>query len=402
MNLEDKMKELSIKNSAIEPSVTLAITAKAKALKAQGVDVVSFGAGEPDFNTPENIRNAAINRINKGGIGYTPASGLLELKEAICRKLERENNLTYKASQIVVSNGAKQSLNNTLLALCNPGDEVIIPGPYWVSYYELVKLADGVPVIIMTEAKDQFKVSVEALEAAITDKTKAIILNSPNNPTGTVYTKEELEKIANFVIEKDLYILSDEIYEKLIYGVDHISIATFGEAIKDRTIVINGLSKAYAMTGWRIGYTASNQEIANIMGNIQSHATSNPNTIAQYAGIEALDGNQDTIEIMRQAFEERRVYMTDTINGIQGLSCVVPSGAFYVMMDVSSYYGKAYQGETIVDSLTFAQVLLTEANVAVIPGSAFGSDAYVRLSYATSMDLIKEGLKRIETFVSKL
>ena len=396
------MKKLSVKNSGIAPSVTLAITAKAKQLKAQGVDVVSFGAGEPDFNTPENIRNAAIHRINIGGIGYTPASGLLELKEAICRKLERENGLKYKPENIVVSSGAKQSLNNVLMAICNPGDEVIIPGPYWVSYYELVKLADGEPVIVMADAEANFKVTVAQLEAACSEKTKAIILNSPNNPTGSVYEVEELKAIAQFAIEKDLYVISDEIYEKLIYGVEHTSIASFSEEIKSRTIVVNGLSKAYAMTGWRIGYTASTIEIAKIMGNIQSHATSNPNTIAQYAGIEALDGDQSTIEVMRNAFDERRKFMVNTIENIPNVTCVTPLGAFYVMMDVSKYYGKVAQGKNIENSLTFAEVLLEAANVAVIPGSAFGADQYVRLSYATSLDVIEEGLKRIAAFLMTL
>lgn len=396
------MKPLSAKNSGIAASITLAITAKAKALKAEGVNVISFGAGEPDFNTPENIRTAAINRINEGGNGYTAASGLLELKEAICRKLEKDNELLYKPSQIVVSNGAKHSLNNVLMALLNPGDEVIIPGPYWVSYYELVKLADGEPVVVMTTADQSFKVTVAQLESAVTERTKAVILNSPNNPTGSVYTEEELKEIADFIIEKDLYIISDEIYEKLLYAGKHVSIASFSEAIKERTIVVNGLSKAYAMTGWRIGYTASNEAIAKIMSNVQSHATSNPNTVAQYAGIEALDGNQDTIETMRQAFDERRKYMVEKIDEISGISCVTPDGAFYVMVDISAYYGKSVDGKTITDSLSFAEALLDTDQVAVIPGIAFGADDYIRLSYATSLEIIKEGLDRLEVFLSKL
>lgn len=396
------MKALSEKNAGIAASLTLAISAKAKQLQTQGVDVVSFGAGEPDFNTPENIRNAAIERINKGGNGYTPASGLLELKEAICRKLLRDNALEYTAKQIVVSNGAKHSLNNVLMAICNPGDEVLIPGPYWVSYYELVKLADGEPVIVETSAANNFTVTIEALRAALTPKTKAIMINSPNNPTGAVYSEALLRQIGDFAVENDLYIISDEIYEKLIYDEKHVSVASFSEAIKERTIVVNGLSKAYAMTGWRIGYTASNEAIAKIMSNIQSHATSNPNTIAQYAGIEALDGNQDTIETMRLAFDERRQYMMKTIAAMKGVTCVNPKGAFYVMMDVSSFYGKEVNGIRIENSMSFADALLETDRVAVIPGIAFGADQYVRLSYATSMANIVEGLKRIETFIGKI
>lgn len=396
------MKALSEKNAGIAASLTLAISAKAKQLQTQGVDVVSFGAGEPDFNTPENIRNAAIERINKGGNGYTPASGLIELKEAICRKLLRDNALEYTAKHIVVSNGAKHSLNNVLMAICNPGDEVLIPGPYWVSYYELVKLADGEPVIVETSAANNFTVTIEALRAALTPKTKAIMINSPNNPTGAVYSEALLRQIGDFAVENDLYIISDEIYEKLIYDEKHVSVASFSEAIKERTIVVNGLSKAYAMTGWRIGYTASNEAIAKIMSNIQSHATSNPNTIAQYAGIEALDGNQDTIETMRLAFDERRQYMVKTIAAMKGITCVNPKGAFYVMMDVSSFYGKEVNGIRIENSMSFADALLETDRVAVIPGIAFGADQYVRLSYATSMTNIVEGLKRIETFIGKI
>ena len=301
-----------------------------------------------------------------------------------------------------MSNGAKHSLNNVLLALCNPGDEVIIPGPYWVSYYELVKLADATPVVVMTDASADFKVTVSDLEAALNERTKAIILNSPNNPTGTVYTAEELKELADFIVAKDLYVISDEIYEKLLYEGEHVSIASFSEAIKERTIVVNGLSKAYAMTGWRIGYTASTTAIAKIMSNVQSHATSNPNTIAQYAGIEALQGSQETIETMRLAFDERRNYMVDKIDSLPNVSCVTPKGAFYVMLDVSAYYGKEIDGIRITDSLSFAEALLEVEKVAVIPGIAFGADQYVRLSYATSLALIQGGLDRIETFLSKL
>lgn len=392
--------ELSNKGKDISSSVTLAITAKAKTLKDQGVDVVSFGAGEPDFNTPGNIQEAGIQAIKKGLTRYTPASGILELKEAICRKLSKDNHLENKPSQIVISNGAKQSLYNTLMAICNPGDEVIVPIPYWVSYPELVKLSDGVPVYIETREEDNFKYTKAALEKAITSKTKAIILNSPNNPTGVVYTKNELEMIAELAVKHDIIVISDEIYEKLVYDdTKHISIASLNEEIKKRTVVINGVSKAYAMTGWRIGYTASVEEIAKIMSNIQSHATSNPNSIAQYASVEALNGPQEAIELMRKEFEKRRNYMVEKINSIPNISCSKPDGAFYVMVNISRLIGKTIRGFEIKNSLDLCAALLETVKVAAIPGEGFGSDSYIRLSYATSMDNIIEGLRRIEEFV---
>lgn len=389
-------KGLSFKSQKISDSVTLAITAKAKKMKAEGIDVVSFGAGEPDFNTPKHIRDAAVAALEKGFTGYTASSGLPELRQAICDKLKADNQLDYKPEHIVVSNGAKHTLYNVLQAICNLGDEVIIPVPYWVSYPELVKLADAVPVFLDTPEENGFKYDPNSLEKAITNKTKALIINSPNNPTGTVYTAEELNAIAEIAVKHDIYVISDEIYEKLLYEGKHVSIASFGEAIKNLTIVVNGLSKAYAMTGWRIGYSASNKEIADVIGSIQSHATSNPNTIAQYASIEALKGNQTPIEEMVKAFHERRDYMVEKINEIEGLSCRKPEGAFYVMMNISRILGKTIQGVTINSSLDFAGYLLDHAKVAVIPGSGFGTDQYVRLSYATSLEIIKEGLTRIE------
>ncbi len=395
------MKPLSQKNLGIEESMTLAITAKAKQLKESGVNIVSFGAGEPDFNTPKYIRDCAIARIEKGGNGYTEASGLLDLKKAVCTKLLSDNQLTYKPNQIVISSGAKHSLFNALQAICNPGDEVIIPSPYWVSYYELTKMADAVPVLVEASAANLFKVTREQLESAVTANTKAILINSPNNPTGAVYTREELQAIGDFATKHDLYIISDEIYEKLIYGEKHISIASLSDDLYARTIVVNGLSKAYAMTGWRIGYTASSVEIANIMSNVQSHATSNPNTIAQYAGIEALMGDQSAIEEMRVAFEERKAYMVKTIRQIPNVTCVEPKGAFYVMVDISYYKGKSIDGINVENSLDFAAVLIEKANIAVIPGIAFGVDDYIRLSYATSMANIEEGLKRLNDFCHK-
>lgn len=395
------MKALSKKNLGIEESMTLAITAKAKQLKESGVNIVSFGAGEPDFNTPKNIRDYAIARIEKGGNGYTAASGLLELKQAICAKLLKDNHLTYAPNQIVVSSGAKHSLFNALQTICNPGDEIIIPSPYWVSYYELTKMADAEPVLVEGLASNSFKVIVAQLEAAVTDKTKGLLINSPNNPTGAVYTEEELRAIGAFATKHDLYIISDEIYEKLIYGEKHVSIASLSQDLYERTIVVNGLSKAYAMTGWRIGYTACSTAITKVMSNIQSHATSNPNTIAQYAGIEALSGDQSTIEEMRKAFEERKDYMVKTIGEIPNVSCVAPKGAFYVMVNISYFKGKTVEGVLVKDSLDLAAVLIDQANIAVIPGIAFGVDDYIRLSYATSMENIVEGLKRLNDFCIK-
>jgi aspartate aminotransferase len=393
---------LSKKALSISPSSTLAIDAKFKSMKAKGIDVVGFGAGEPDFDTPAHIKEAAIKAINEGFTKYTPASGMPQLREAVCRKFKRDNGLDYSPEQIVVSNGAKHSLVNAFMAICDPGDEVIIPAPFWVSYPEMVKMADGVPVFLNTSEENNFKFTIEDLKKAITAKTRALVLNSPSNPTGMVYSREELKEIAEVAVQNNIYIISDEIYEKLIYdGMEHTSIATFGDEIKDLTIIINGVSKTYAMTGWRIGYTASNAKIAKVMGSIQSHATSNPNSIAQVAAIAALDGPQDDIEVMRKAFIERRDYMVDRINSIEGLSCSKPQGAFYVMMNIKSLLGKEFYGRVITNSDEFADVLLEKANVALVPGSGFGAEEYVRWSYATSMQNIVEGLNRIEKFIKK-
>ncbi|MCM1991652.1 pyridoxal phosphate-dependent aminotransferase [Oceanirhabdus seepicola] len=392
-------KNLSVKNEGIAPSMTLAITAKAKKMIADGENVISFGVGEPDFKTPENIRKAAIEAIESGRTGYTAAAGLPKLKEAICEKLKKDNDLDYTPENIVVSNGAKHSLCNTFQAICNPGDEVIVAVPYWVSYPELVKLADANPVFVETLEENDFKYTKESLLEAINDKTKAILLNSPNNPTGTVYTEEELREIAEIAVENNIYIIADEIYEKLIYDGKHVSIASFGEKIKDLTIVINGMSKGYAMTGWRIGYVAAHKKIAKIMTNIQSHATSNPNTIAQYASIEGLTGSQESINEMVKAFAERRNYMVEKINSINNLSCRKPKGAFYVMINISELFGKEFNGVKILNSMELAEYLLNTVKVAAIPGAAFGSDNYIRLSYATSLENIKEGLNRIEKAV---
>ncbi|WP_091728303.1 pyridoxal phosphate-dependent aminotransferase [Proteiniborus ethanoligenes] len=388
---------LSKKALMIYPSVTLEITAKAKEMKEMGINVIGFGAGEPDFNTPENIQNAGIEAIQSGNTKYTATSGIPELKKAICQKLKSENNLDYKTNNIIISNGAKQSIFNALFAILNPGDEVIMPIPYWVSYPEFIRLCDGIPIPIETKEENGFKISVRDLDYVLTPKTKALILNSPSNPTGTVYNEDELKEIANWAVKNNIFVISDEIYEKLVYdGHKHISIASFSEEIKKLTIVINGMSKAYAMTGWRIGYAACDEEIVKVMTNIQSHTTSNPCSISQYASVEGLIGDQFIIEEMKKHFIARRDYMVEKINSINGLSCKKPVGAFYVMANISKLKGLNIKGRTINTSLDFANLLLEEGKVAVIPGSAFGADDFVRLSYATSMKNIEEGLKRIE------
>ncbi|WP_035290576.1 pyridoxal phosphate-dependent aminotransferase [Clostridium sp. KNHs214] len=394
---------LSRKAEEIAPSLTLEITAKAKKMKADGIDVVGFGAGEPDFNTPVNIQEAAIKAIKEGKTKYTATPGIAELKDAIVNKFKNDNDLSYDASQIIVSTGAKQCLANVFGAILNPGDEVLIPVPYWVSYPELVKLADGKPVFVNTKEENSFKYTIENLEKSVTDKTKALILNSPNNPTGTVYNKAELQTIADFAKKHDLIIVSDEIYEKLIYSNDkHVSIASLSEDAYKRTIVINGVSKAYAMTGWRIGYAAGDKKIIKLMTNIQSHMTSNPNSIAQYASVEALVGEQKDVEAMIVEFKKRRDFMVERVNKINGLSCIKPEGAFYVMVNISKILGKEVDGKVIKSSLEFASLLLEKEKVAAVPGVAFGVDEFVRLSYATSMENIIKGLDRIDNFVKNI
>ena len=395
--------ELSRKSQAIEPSLTLAITAKAKEMKEKGIDVISFSAGEPDFNTPKNIINAAIKAMEDGNTKYTSVNGILQLREAICKKFKDDNGLEYNPSQIVVSTGAKQSLANTFLAILNPGDEVIVSTPYWVSYPELIKLADGKPVFVEGDEKSNYKFTKENLEKAVTAKTKAIVLNTPNNPTGTIYNKEELEVIADFAKKYDIIIISDEMYEKLIYdNENHISIASLSKDAYERTIVINGLSKSYAMTGWRIGYCAASEKIAKLMMSIQSHVTSNVCSITQYAALEALNGPQDEITKMINEFEKRRNYMINRIESIDNLSIVKPKGAFYIMINIENCLGKEINGKILNDSMEFCASLLENEKLAVIPGKAFGLNNYIRVSYATSMEAIKEGLNRIESFIKKL
>ncbi len=395
--------ELSKKAAAVKPSSTLAITAKAKELKAQGKDVVGFGAGEPDFNTPENICEAAIKAIKDGFTKYTPASGTNELKAAISKKFKEFNGLDYDTDQIVISNGGKHSLTNIFTALINPGDEVIIPAPFWLSYPEIVKLAGGVPVIVTTTKEQNFKLTAEDLVAAVTDKTKALVLNTPNNPTGMLYTEEELRAIAKVAVEKDFYVVADEMYEMLVYGEQkHISIASLGKDIYDRTITCSGLAKSYAMTGWRIGYTGSSKEIAKMMGSVQSHQTSNPNSIAQKAAVEALTGPQDSVEKMHAEFDKRRKYMYKRICDMDLLDALEPMGAFYVFVDGSAVLGKSYKGTKIESVPQMADILINEYNTAIVPCADFGFPDCFRLSYAISIEQIEKGLDRIESFIKEL
>ena len=397
------MNVLSNRAKSLKPSPTLAINAKAKSMQAQGIHVISFGAGEPDFDTPENIKQAAKKAIDEGFTKYTPVGGIDELKDAIIKKFQRDSHLTYKRSEIIVSCGGKHSFYNLAQAIFDQGDEVIIPTPYWVSYPPMVALANASPVIVETTEKNEFKITPEELKKAITPKTKAFILNSPSNPTGSAYSKKELEKIAEVAISKNFFVISDEIYEKIVYdGFEFTSIASLSEEIKKRTIIVHGVAKTYAMTGWRIGYTAGADEIISAMNNIQSQSTSNPTSIAQKASVEALIGSQSEVEKMVSAFGQRRNYIVDRLNKIPGVSCYKPAGAFYVFPNFSSYYGKSFQGKKIENSTHLADFFLDVARVAVVPGVEFGADPFERLSYATAMEDIKEGLNRIEEALKKL
>lgn len=396
------MKErLSSRAQQISPSVTLAIDSKAKQMVSQGIDVISFGVGEPDFDTPIHIREAAIKAIQTGFTRYTDASGIADLKAAICAKLQRDNGLTYAPNQIVVSNGAKHSLYNALMVLVEAGDEVVIPTPYWVSYSEMVKMTGATPVFIETKEAEDFKLQIADLKAAINQHTKVLMLNSPSNPTGMVYTEEELKAIGQVCLEHNLFVIADEIYEKLVYdGSVHHSIAALVPELKDQTVLINGMSKAYAMTGWRIGYTASHADLAKAMSSMQSHATSNPNSIAQRASVAALNGPEEPITAMVAEFAKRREFMVERIGQIEGLSCRKPQGAFYVMANVSQLFGRTIGGEVIKDDLQLCSLLLEKAHVAVVPGSAFGASDFVRLSYANSLENIRKGLDRIDQFIN--
>ncbi|BAU28847.1 L-aspartate aminotransferase [Aneurinibacillus soli] len=388
--------KLAQRVAQITPSKTLAITAKAKELKSQGYDVVGLGAGEPDFNTPQHIIDAAVKAMEEGQTKYTAASGIVELKQAICDKLQRDNNLTYKSSQIVVCNGAKHALYNLFQAILDPGDEVIVPIPYWVSYPEMVTLADGIPVFVEGAEANEFKITPQQLRDAITDKTRAVVINSPSNPTGSIYSRDELQAIADVCVEKDILIVSDEIYEKLVYdGAEHVSIASLGQEVYDRTVVINGMSKPYSMTGWRIGYAAGNEGLIKAMTNLSSHSTSNPTTFAQYGALAALEGSQEALEMMRVEFDKRRKAVVDLMNDIDGIHCVAPKGAFYLFANVSEAMKKG--GYSDVDA--WAEALLAKEYVALIPGSGFGAPNHIRISYATSLEQLQKGLARIKKFV---
>lgn len=388
---------ISKRVQSIKPSPTLAIDAKAKTLKSQGIDIISFGTGEPDFDTPQNIKDCAIEAINKGFTKYCPVSGTQDLKDAIINKLKTDNILNYSREEIIVSCGAKHSLYNIFQTIFDDGDEVIIPAPYWVSYPDMAILAGAKPVFVKTDDSNRFKVKPQDIEKVVTKKTKAFILNSPSNPTGNTYTEQELEQIANICLKNDILIISDEIYEKLVYdNFKFSSIAQISEKVKEHTLVVNGVSKSFAMTGWRIGYTAGPKEIISAMTKIQSQSTSCPSSISLKAATEALNGNKDCLENMRKEFEKRRNYIVDRLNKIDGISCLKPEGAFYVFPNISKLLSKSYNGKTVNTDIEFADYLLEQARIAVVPGSAFGAQGFMRLSYATSMENIIKGIDRLE------
>ncbi len=395
-------KELSRIASQVRASTTIAIDTRYKQMKAEGLDVIGFGAGEPDFDTPDNIKMAAIKAIGANFTRYTPAAGTAELREAVCARLEKDCGVHYEPSQIVVSNGAKQSIYLALSAIVNPGDEIIVPAPYWVSYYELVSMVGAKPVFVESTAESGWKMTAEMLRGAITPKTKALLFNNPSNPSGVVYSTSELADIARVCVENDLYIIADEIYYKLIYGdAKFTSVAALGEDVKKLTILINGVSKSYAMTGWRIGYSAAEPNIAKIMSNLQSHLSSAPNSIAQKAATEALTASQSSIELMRRAFEARLEYFVERVSSIPNVSIIPPKGAFYVMMDISHYIGKTLGGVEIKDADDFADAFLSDGLVALVPCTGFGAPNFVRWSYATSLENIKLGLDRLEKFIAE-
>jgi len=394
---------LSERVMKIKPSPTLAMDSRAKAMKAEGMDIVNFGVGEPDFDTPDHIKEAAIKAIRDGFTKYTAVGGIVALKDAIIDKLKKDNGIEYKREEIIVSCGAKHSLYNIAQAFYGPGDEVLIPSPYWVSYPDQVLLSGAAPVFIKTTEEDGFMLKPESLESKITKHTKALILNSPSNPTGCIYDKKSLEAIADIVVRKNIFVISDEVYEKLIYeGREHISIASFGKEIKERTIVVNGISKSHAMTGWRIGYAAGRADIIKAMTNIQSQSTSNPTSISQAAAVAALRGPQESVGIMRDEFDRRRKFLVDGLNSIKGIRCLPPTGAFYVFPNVSALYGKKAGERAINSSLDFALYLLEDAKVALVHGEPFGDDNHVRISYATSMEMISKALVRIREAVDNL
>ncbi len=394
---------ISRRVQGIKPSPTLTITAKAKAMKAEGIDVIGFGAGEPDFDTPDHIKKAAIKALENGFTKYTPAGGIDELKDAVIGKFKRDNGLDYDRTQILISCGGKHCLYNLAQVLFDTGDEVIIPSPYWVSYPPIVTLADALPVILETTEESGFKMDPDKLRRTITKRTKALVLNSPCNPTGTTYTEDELREIADIVLKKGIYIISDDIYEKIVYdGFKYVSIASFDKEIKERTIIVHGVSKTYSMTGWRIGFTAGPSSIIEAMNKVQGQSTSNPTSISQKASQEALNGRQDLVQVMVGEFQKRRDYVINRLNSLEGVSCIKPVGAFYVFPNFSSYMGKSFRGKPIRDSMDLADYLLDVAGVAVIPGAAFGIEGFERLSFATSMENIEIGMDRIEKTIREL
>ncbi|HET7343492.1 MAG TPA: pyridoxal phosphate-dependent aminotransferase [Methylomirabilota bacterium] len=398
--LADRLKTLA-------PSSTLAVQAKAKELRARGVDVISFGAGEPDFDTPERIKAAAAEAMRRGQTKYTEVGGIPELRAAVCAKLKRDNGLDYEPAEVLVSVGAKHTLFNLVVALVNPGDEVLVPSPYWVSYPEQVRLLGGVPVEVPTDEATGFDLDAERLRAAVTPRTKLIVLNSPNNPTGAVFSKAALAAVARIAVERGAWVVSDECYEALTFEGRHISIASFGPEIKARTITVNTCSKAYAMTGWRIGYAAGPRALIRAMTDVQSQVTSNPASIAQWAAVEALNGPQDEVAKMAGEFDRRRRLIVSGLNALPGVSCVMPRGAFYAFANVSGLFGRTWRRSeggplTLKGSVDVTAFLLEEARVAVVPGKDFGSDAHVRLSYATSDALIRKGLERMGAALAKL
>ncbi len=384
------------------PSATIELEGIVANLKADGVEVIGLNVGEPDFNTPEHIIHACTKAMEQGKTKYINVNGIPQLRDAICNKLMRENHVKYEPSQIVVSTGAKQALDNAIMAICNPGDEVIVPIPCWVSYIEMIKLADAVPVLVDTDPKS-FQLDLKAIEKAITPKTRAIMINTPNNPTGAVYPEESLRALGELAVKHDFYVISDEVYEKLIYNnKKHVCIASLSEEIKAHIILINGMSKSFAMTGWRIGYSATPQDIARAISSLQGHTTSNSTTFVQWAAIEALEGPTDTIEFMRTKFDERRRYLVERLNSIPHISCFNVDGAFYLMPDVSYYYGKRFGKRVIKDSVDFCAYMLEEARVAIVPGSAFEAPNSVRVAYSNSLEAIKQGMDNMEKALAKL
>jgi aspartate aminotransferase len=388
----------------VQPSATMAISAKAAAMRRQGIDVIALSAGEPDFDTPQNIKDAAVQAIADGFTKYTmPSSGIIELKEAICRKFAADNKLEYSVDQVIVNNGAKHCLFLAVAALVNPGEEVIIPTPYWVTYVEQPRLMGAEPVIVETRTSNGLKLTADEFRRAITPRTRMLYLNTPSNPSGMVYSREELAALAQVAVEHNVYVLSDEIYEKLVYDdATHVSIASFGAEIRDLSIVVNGVSKAYAMTGWRIGYAAGAEEVIAGMNKVQNHEISHPCSISQKAAVEALNGPQESIEQMRRAFDERRRYMVERLNGMEGVRCALPQGAFYAYPDVSALYGRRAGGQEIGDSVALCEYLLEVARTACVPGAGFGTQDHLRFSYATAMSSIEQAMDRVQAALGEL